>query len=172
VKAYRYRAATETTLSLFLVLVLLGGAAVWGVLPAWEQWSQRQVRSQQLAIDINRLQQRYDALYETKAALENRTGMLAERLDNPFDETTLAQWMRSAGAEEPRIVREGAGRFEIEAVFKSPADFFKLITALDDAPWFLSLEPFVEMHAVAPQRLKIRFRLAVLQAVGRTDRGE
>jgi hypothetical protein len=159
-KLRRYNGTMELTMAVFVGLLLVAVAVVWGLMPAWRDHARLEADLREASLEVQRLQQAYDRLYERKSVDENRDGRIVDRLENPADAVELRQWLEAYGS-DVTVDERRDGAFHVRVRLPSPAAFSRLVSAFDDAPWLFALGLPVSMKK-AGDGLEVTFVLEVL----------
>lgn len=143
----RQSTSFELTLSLFALLLLGLGVAVWLLIPEAKACLRLQEQVREAAGKSSAMQMEYDRLYEAKEMTETEESLLSDRLENGADAVQLQQWVRTALKDATLEASGGEGGFLVRASVKSPAQFYAFVDRLETAPWILRVEAPVVMRA-------------------------
>ena len=143
----RHNGTFELTLSLFIVVILSLGAAVWGVVPEIKTNLRLQEESRTDSAITVRLQAEYDRLYALKETTEADAAALTEQFENPADVASLLAWIKTVWQNGDVTAEGTSGVFNVQGRADSPTAFYRFVQQLDGAPWVLALDVPVRMQA-------------------------
>jgi hypothetical protein len=143
----RQNGTFELTLSIFIWIVVLLGAAVWVLIPETKTYLRLQETAEANTKMTARVQQEYDGLYAQKEATEAEAAALAEQWENRADAASLWTWVRTVRPDAEVTGGADPGVFKVRTVMATPAEFYRLVERLDTAPWVLGVEAPIIMRA-------------------------
>lgn len=142
----RQNTAFELALSLLVLILLSAGIVYWWVVPGINELLGFEEHKAAEVAKTQKLQKKYNTLYERKRDLKARTTMLQQRAGNTLALADLQEWI-TAYLQNAHVApaRRSAG-YEVNATITSPAEFYDFIHSMQTAPWLLILSTPVKLQ--------------------------